>query len=186
MNTSIKNIIKLLLLLIIFNIQSAALANFHLWDLSEIYSDESGDVLYIELFCAVNGQQFLNAHDLIATSDGNAVTFTFPGDSGSPTQDKFLLLATSNFASIPGAVTPDFILPDQFFDRTATNLQLNFGPGQDIINITGADIPFDGLSSLNLLPATPTQTTNSPTNFAGNIGDIFVPPNTLFKNGFED
>jgi hypothetical protein len=178
--------IKLLILVFLFNVTSVSFSAFHLWELSEVYSDESGNVLYIELFCPQNGQQFLDGHDLIATSDGNAVTFTFPGDSGSPTLNQFLLIATSNFASLPGGVTPDFILPDQFFDRTASTLELNFGPGQDVISLTGSDIPFDGLSSLNLLPATPVQVTNSPTNFAGNIGDIFVLPDTIFSNGFED
>ena len=180
------NNLKTLILAVLFSFPSVSFSNFHLWELSEVYSDESGSVLYIELFCPQNGQQFLNNHELIASSDGNMVTFTFPGDSGSPTLNQFLLIATSNFASLPGAVTPDFILPDQFFDRTATSLQLDFGPGQDIINLTGADIPFDGLSSLNLLPTTPVQITNSPTNFAGNIGNIFVLPDTVFSNGFED
>lgn len=177
---------KLLLLLILFNLSSVSFANFHLWDLSEVYSDESGDVLYIELFCAVNGQEVLFNHGLNATSDGNQVSFTFPSNSGTPTQNKFLLIATSNFASIPGAVTPDFILPDQFFDRTANSIEFNFGPGQDVITVAGTDIPFDGFSSLDLLPATPVQILNSPTNFAGQTGDINVISDNIFSNGFED
>ena len=177
---------KLLQLLVLFNLSSVSFANFHLWDLSEVYSDESGDVLYIELFCAVNGQEVLFNHGLNATSDGNQVSFTFPSNSGTPTQNKFLLIATSNFASIPGAVTPDFILPDQFFDRTADSIEFDFGPGQDVITVAGTDIAFDGISSLNLLPATPVHITNTPTNFAGDAGQIFIIPDTVFSNGFEN
>jgi hypothetical protein len=179
-------VLKIVVSLILLNISTMSYSSFHLWDLSEVYSDESGDVLYIELFCAVNGQQFLINHDLIVTSDSNSVTFTFPSNSGSPTAGQFLLLATSNFASIPGAVTPDFILPNNFFDRTATSIELNFGPGQDVITVAGTDIPSDGTTSLDLIPAIPVQIANSPTNFAGDIGNVNIQSGVIFSNGFED
>ncbi len=160
-----------------------AQAAFHLWDVAEIYSSDDGSVQFIELFCAVNGQQFLNAHTLEAISDGNSVVFTFPGNSGSPTANKRLLIATSNFAALPGAVTPDFILPDNFINRDAANITLDFGPGQDVLNFTGDDLPNDGVMSiddnLNVM-------TNSPTNFADQTGSITVLPVEIFSNGFED
>lgn len=155
---------------------------FHLWDIAEIYSSADGSVQFIELFCPVDGQQFLINHDMVATSDGNVVTFTFPSNSGDPTQNKRLLLATANFAALPGAVTPDFILPDNFFDPNAANIQFDFGPGQDIINLTGADIPSDGLSSID---DGLNQATNTPTNFAGDTGEIFVDPDLIFASNFD-
>ena len=155
---------------------------FHLWDIAEIYSSADGSVQFIELSCPVDGQQFLINHDLVATSDGNVVTFTFPSNSGDPTQDKRLLLATANFAALPGAVTPDFILPDNFFDPTATTIQFDFGPGQDIINLSGSDIPTDGISSIN---DSLVQAVNTPTNFAGDAGEIFIDPDVIFATGFE-
>lgn len=157
-------------------------AAFHLWDITEIYSSEDGSVQFIELFCPNNGQQFLDAHTLAANSDGTTVTFTFPGNSGSPTLNRNLLIATSNFAALPGAVTPDFILPDNFINPNAASIELNFGPGQDVISFTGADLPGDGVMSiddnLNVM-------TNSPTNFAGETGSIEVPSALIFEDGFE-
>jgi hypothetical protein len=177
----ITKINKFLLSLIIF-ISFSVNANFHIWDISEVYSNEDGSVQFIELFCPQNGQEFLNAHQIAATSDGNTVTFTFPGNSGSPTLNKSLLIATSNFAALPGAVTPDFILPDNFINPNASAIVLNFGLGQDIMNFTGTQLPSDGVNSIdrNLV-----QATNSPTNFAGEAGSINAIVDLVFRNGFD-
>jgi hypothetical protein len=159
-----------------------SMASFHIWDLSEVYSNEDGSVQFIELFCPSNGQQFLSGHALSATSDGVTVTFTFPGDSGSPTANKRLLLATSNFAALPGAVTPDFILPDNFINPDASAIEVNFGPNQDVMNFTGTQLPSDGVTSIDRNLA---QAINSPTNFAEEIGSIGANNDDIFSNGFE-
>ncbi len=167
-------------LLILFSCNS--IANFHIWDISEIYTNEDGSVQFIELFCPANGQEVLNNHQIAATSDGNTVTFTFPSNSGTPTLNKRLLIATSNFAVLPGAVTPDFILPDNFINPNASAFTVNFGLGQDIMTFSGDQLPNDGVTSIdrNLV-----QATNSPTNFPGETGSINSNNDEIFSNGFE-
>lgn len=174
--------IKRMLVLVLLMGSSHSMASFHIWDISEIYTNDDGSIQFVELFCPSNGQQFLNAHQLAATSDGNTVTFTFPGDSGSPTANKRLLLATAGFAAVSGSVTPDFILPDNFINPNANAFVVDFGLGQDIMNFTGSNLPTDGINSIdrNLV-----QAINSPTNFADQVGSIDLSTDVVFENGFE-
>ena len=86
-----------------------------------------------------------------------------------------MLLATADFASLPGAVTPDFTLPDGFL----------FTP-DGIVNYIGANsltygcLPTDGVLSLhcdanNGIMCTATSVAvNSPTNYAGASGSIVL------------
>jgi hypothetical protein len=140
-------------------------------------------VQFIELFCPANGQQFLTNHQLAATSDGVTVTFTFPGDSGNPTLNKTLLLATANFAALPGAVTPDFILPDNFINPNAASILIDFGLGQDNMSFSNAQLPSDGINSIDRFLV---QAVNSPTNFAGQSGSLNAVDDSVFSNGFEE
>ncbi|MCA9446613.1 MAG: hypothetical protein KC931_05825 [Candidatus Omnitrophica bacterium] len=140
-------------------------AVFHLWDISEIYTNADGTIQYIELFTTSNSQQFLTDHDIKATQGGETNTFIFPSDSGSPTANQHLLIATSGFSALPGAVTPDFILPDGFL--FTPNGTVDFA-GVD--SQTYATIPTDGVMSLHYPGGT--VSANSPTNFAGDVGSI--------------
>jgi len=92
------------------------------------------------------------------------------------------LIATANFPALPAAVTSGFILPDNFLDPAAASIELNFGPDQDVINLTGDDVPSDGAWSIddNL-----NSMTNSPTNFAGETGSVNIPGVLIFNDGFE-
>lgn len=157
-------------------------AAFHLWDINEIFSNADGSVQFIELFCPVDGQQFLMNHDLNATSDGDLQNFVFPTDSGAPTANQFLLLATPGFELLPGGVNPDYTIPPGFFDPNATTITLDFGPGQDMVTFSSTDLPVDGMTSLN-----PDLTTgvNSPTNFNGDQGSVDVPVDLIFADSLE-
>src|SRR5262245_14636150 len=83
----------------------AARANFHLWKISEIYSNADGSVQYIEFATAAGGQEFLHAHVLTGTSDGTVRTFTFGADLPGDSANRRFLVATPGFAALPGAVT---------------------------------------------------------------------------------
>lgn len=140
-------------------------AAFHLWDITEVYSNADGSVQFLELFATANSQQFLSGHTI--TSGAN--TFTFPSNSPSPTAQHHLLIATAGFGSLPGGVTADFTLPANFFN-----------PASDTINFANSDTavftsaPTDGILSLNYAFGSNTATimTNSPTNYAGQAGSI--------------
>ncbi len=137
-------------------------ATFHLWDINELYTNADGTVQFIELFTAFNTQQFTNGQ--VITFGPN--TFTFPGNTPSPTGNHHLLIATSAFAAMAG-VTPDFILADHFL--SAAGGTVNF-VGADFV--TFPSLPTDGVRS-RVFPAN-TIALNSPTNYNGMIG--FVPP----------
>ena len=156
-----------------FLVSSPALATFHLWNISEIYSNADGTVQYIELFTTSNNQQFTAGTTIRASQGASSNDFVFPGPTPAPTGGHHLLLATADFASLPGAVTPDYTLADGFL----------FTPN-GIVNYLSANsltydcLPTDGSSSLhcdanNGVMCTATSiAANSPTNYAGSIGSI--------------
>lgn len=143
-------------------------ASFHLWTIEEVYSNASGDIQYIELATSANSQQFLNGATIVATSNAGTITFTFPGNSGSPTAGKTLLIATPGFSRLAGAVTPDFTLPcGPFFDPADMTITIDFGAGSNIETIT-TGVPTNGTSSYN----NGTVAAASPKNFAGSTGTL--------------
>ncbi len=151
-------------------------ANFHLWDLVEVYSNADGSIQYIELSTSSTGQGVLDLHTLTSNSDGVQRTFTFHGNLATETEDQRMLLATPGFAALPGAVTPDYVLPcGPFFDPSATLVTLNFS-GVDTLVFSSAQLPTNG--TLALVDASPggapslSTAANTPTNVLGNAGQL--------------
>jgi hypothetical protein len=138
-------------------------ATFHLWSMSELYSNADGSVQFLELRALASGQQFVAGHSLSASSGGvtHSIEFThdLPGDSSGRT----FLVGTQGFAAL-GIVVPDFVVPNGFF----------FQGGGSIIFAEGADswshgaLPADG-TSLNRNGSTGA---NSPRNFLGQTGSV--------------
>lgn len=149
--------------------------SFHLYDISEVFSNADGTVQFIELRVgASNGESFWTGHDITVTQNGVTHTFTFPTDLPSTqTANTSVLLATQGFAKL-GVVTPNYIIPDGFLFQG--NGQVNFA-GVDVFNYS--NLPTNGTSSLGVGGAVGT---NSPTNFAGQTGSVTVPatgPNVI-------
>jgi hypothetical protein len=148
-------------------VASPARAAFHLWKINEIYSNADGSVQFVELMDQFNGENFLGSLKFQSTTH----TFTFPANlPSSNTAGKRVLIATPGFASLPGAVTPDYTFPSANFLSTIAD-NLNFAGGLDTVVFGAGQLPTDGLKSIdrnkNLL-------TNSPTNFAGQVGSLTV------------
>ncbi len=156
-------------------------SSFHLWDISEVYSNADGSVQFIELFSASDGQGVLIGRTLVATSDGTLVAFMIPSDVSSSTSGKNLLFASAAFPSAPGGIAADFILPDNFFDPDAMNISIDFA-GVDILNFSSTDIPTDGVLSID---ASLKAGINNPVNFAGEMGELTLEL-LIFENGFEN
>jgi hypothetical protein len=171
-------------------IQSSAHAAFHLWNVKEVFTNASGTVQFIEMFDSFGGETAVNGFSLVANSDGNIKTFTFPSNLSLNTPGS-LLIATSGFGSLPGGVTPDFTfsqsttpISGSFFNPNATNISISFNGSGDTLSFTGASLPKDGINSLTDANAvnspTPVQSissgTNSPTNLAGNSGSVNLAP----------
>ena len=155
---------------------SPAEASFHLFDIQEVFSNSDGSVLFIELFTASGGQQFLSGHSISFQIDlavQGTLNFTnLPSD----TANKSFIVGTANLGTLYG-VTPDFVIPANFFSAGTSNF-INFGPGTDRVNL--ALLPTNGSSSLNGLIANAGETSAAtsvnalatPSNFAGQTAVI--------------
>jgi hypothetical protein len=152
---------------------SRSFAAHHLWSFSEAFSNASGSVQFVELSCPSAGEAALgngpNSQPWTITSGGQTVNLANLSTAVHDTGNTHLLLATSNFAALPGAVPPDFIIPASFLSTGGGNL--NYASGTDTWPY-GA-LPTDGTHSLSKSGATITTTVNSPTNYStGAAGSV--------------
>jgi Ca2+-binding RTX toxin-like protein len=139
--------------------------SFHLYRISELYSNARGTVQFIELTVGnFNGQDQWSGVTISTTRNGETHSFSFPANlASSTTASTTVLIATQGFAS-QAQMTPDFVLPDGFLFLDGGTL--NFG-GVDVISY-GA-LPLDGASSLSRAGSTAAAT---PRNFAGETGSL--------------
>lgn len=172
-------------LLALFLAAGNAQAAFHLWDITEVYSNADGSVQFVEFFTNTNSQDELFNHDVTSTAN----TFTIPHDLGTAdpignpngggdnaTANKHFLIATPGFAALPGAPTPDYVFDaTNFFATVADTITL---VSADSLAFTSGELPTDGVNSLHepFGGATRTTAVNSPTNFAGVTGSINLAP----------
>jgi hypothetical protein len=143
-------------------------AGSHTWVVTEVFSDPSGTIQFIEMTecCGGAGEIGVNGHSLTSNS---VTTYVIPGPSLTPpTSNRRLLFATAAFACLPGAPTPNYIIPDNFFNPagdTITYVPWNswtFGP-----------VPTNCTSSLQRdLTGNVTTGTNNPVNYAGTQGSV--------------
>jgi hypothetical protein len=161
-----------------------AAAFAHLWEITEIFSNADGSVQFIEFFTEAPAETQLTATFL--RSVANDQNFDFPTNLTGSTQNRRLLVATAGFAAMPGAVTPDYVMPDSFI-RTSGDTISFYSDGSyftppillNEIGFGGATpLPTDGILALVrehdstlVEPAV-----NSPTNFAGQNGSLVPEP----------
>ena len=165
----------LALLLALCGYATPALATFHLWDVSEVFSNSDGTVQFIEFFTASAGQQFLGGGThFVRTEQANAIrnSFTFPANLVVPTNtttaNHHFLIATPGFAAVAG-VAPDYEIPVGFIEVGIAD-EINFA---NVDSFLLAGLPTDGINSLNEVAVVAAAT---PTNFAGEIGTIVPEP----------
>jgi hypothetical protein len=145
-----------------FTLAPSAHAAHHLWNFSEIFSNASGSVQYVELFCTDANEQGVGPF----TITSNAHTFNFVTNlPNTATANTYILVATSGFGSLAGGVTPDYIIPSNFFATGGGTL--NYASGVQVWSY-GA-VPTDGTHSLLRNGST---AINSPTNYAGQGGSV--------------
>ena len=142
-------------------------AGSHTWDVNEVFSDATGAVQFVELVEAAGTSQETGVPGHTMTSDTKSFTIVGPA-LAPPTSNKFYLIATAAFAALPGAPTPDAIIPTgvlPFFFAT-TGDTVTYVPWDAF---TFGTVPTDGTTSLN---ADLTTGLNSPTNYAGVSGSV--------------
>jgi hypothetical protein len=146
-------------------------AGSHTWDVNEVFSDSTGLVQFVELVEAngTPGETGVPGHSMTSSSK----SFTIVGPAlAPPTSNKFYLIATAAFAALPGAPTPDAIIP-------AGVLPFFFSTSGDTVTYVPWDafafgtVPTDGTTSLN---QDLTTGLNSPTNYAGVSGSVDASP----------
>lgn len=160
---------------------STAHASFHLWRMTEIYSNADGSVQFLELGVDSDGEQFLTNHSLASTAGGATRVFVFQTDLPPGTSGKRMLIATPGFAAL-NLVEPDYLVPNGFF--SAAGGSVNFA---DVDAWVYPAMPGGALS----LTRNGANATNSPQNFAGQTGTIQVvvpnatgaPLNTIGSRG---
>jgi hypothetical protein len=169
---------RLRILLVLLAISGSAHATFHLWSITQLYSNADGTVQFIELKALAGGQEFLGGHTITSSRGSTTHSFTFPsslpGDTatttgggyygGGSTTYKSMVIGTQGFASL-GAVTPDYIVPNGFLFTSGGILV--YGEGADMW--TYPSLPTDGSRALN---RDGTTSVNSPVNFAGDSGTV--------------
>ena len=142
----------------------AAQAAHHLWTISEAFSNASGNVQFVKLSCPAAGENNIGAFAL--TSNTHTLNFVTNLNGATSTANSWVLLATPGFASLSGGVTPDYVIPANFFNT-----------GGGTLNYAGIDnwaygaVPTDGLHSLLRNGTTPV---NAPQNFLGQSGSVNV------------
>ncbi|MGE5094984.1 MAG: hypothetical protein ACM3SO_07585 [Betaproteobacteria bacterium] len=144
-----------------------AAASFHLWTMTELYSNADGSVQFLEMRALTGSEQFFAGHTLTSSAGGVTHTFTVPTDLPGDSSGRRMIFGTQGFAAL-GVVRPDYIVPNGFFF-----------PGGGTINWADADVwshpavPVSGDDSLNRDGSTGP---NSPQNFAGQTGHVSATP----------
>ncbi len=139
----------------------------HTWDVNEVFSNHDGTIQFVEIREANGTPGEVNVGGRLVSADGTGNGFNIASSVSAPTTNKHLLFATAAFAALPGAPTPDQIIPAgmvPFFNINGDTVRYNpydaftFGP-----------VPVDGINSMNdggIVAA------NSPTNYAGATGSV--------------
>lgn len=145
---------------------SIASAGIHTWDVREVYSNADGSIQYIELFDAgaTGLETGVGSGSLTSASQSHSWA---NGAVATPTNGRSYLIASASFAALPGAPTPDVIIPANkvpFFNRNG-----------DTVGFAGVDswvfgaVPTNGTDSLNRITGVGA---NTPRNYAGAQGNV--------------
>ena len=169
----------LIAIMSITSLSSMSYADFHFWEIAEIYTNSDSSVQYIEMFTAMDGQQNLAGHTISAfASDGTpGQVFTFPSNLSGPTTQSTLLLANAGFELLTG-LRPDFILPENFLFTEGG--RLNFSDVDDLTYQRIA-LPKNGSQALDVLAHTQIAVSPSPTNFFGDTVTVHSNINATFE-----
>lgn len=151
-------------------------AKAHLWRISEIFSNADGTVQFIELHECCGSLNEYNLTATTLTSDANVYAFPANLPFIASTANGWVLIATADFAALPGAPTPDYIIPANFFDPNGDTITYVGGPDTAVLAV-GA-LPTDGLHAFarDITSGALTVAVNSPTNFPGVSGSVSPPP----------
>jgi len=158
---------------------NAALAKSHQWTFTELFSNSDGSVQFIEMFVfdpAVtgivgDGMREIEFGGRPLTSLANE--FIFPANlPDRNTFEQSVLFATQSFADLPGAPTPDYIIPPNFFNQAGPD-DVRYRNFVDQFPFEAGELPTDGVSSLQKdFEGNRKVGPMNPTNFSGETGSL--------------
>lgn len=153
----------------------SARAAFHLWNITEIYSNASGTLQFIEMHDANDFENFVNGQTIEVNNLANTLTNTFviPGSAlPGNTSNRSLLFGTAGIQAA-GGPAPDYIIPAGFLFTQGGQIGF-FGANGGSYTA----LPTDGALSRTWQGG---DALNTPTNYAGQTGFVNgVPePSTL-------
>jgi len=161
-----------ILALLTIGFAAPASAKSHLWRFKEIFSNADGTIQYIEMDVTdPTGTEEIHTSGQPLTSNGSV--FIVPNPL--PNENTYLrsiLFGTAAFAALPGAPTPDWIIPENFFDPAGD--ELRWRTLHDIYSFTSNDLPTDGIHALQRSDGS--QPINTPQNFAWETGTVDASP----------
>lgn len=144
----------------------SALGGAHTWDVWEVFTTADGSIQFVELREANGTPNEIGVGNKLVSCDVSGNSFLIPSNVAAPTSSKSILLATQSFADLPGAPTPDHIIPANFFDVNGDTLRY---AGFDAWVVPNGSIPTDCVNSFNRSGGV---AANSPTNYAGTTGSV--------------
>lgn len=158
----------------LFAAPATSQAAFHLWNITEVYTNSSGTLQFIELKDPAGFQQFVGSQQISVTNTGNTITHSFtlppatlPGNS----LNHSLLFGTAGLAAAGGPV-PDYILPDNFLFAAGGSISFFGANGGGY-----TALPTDGTLSRTWNGG---NAVNTPTNYLGQTGTVVVPEPATF------
>jgi len=160
----------------ILGISAPSHAASHLWVINEVFSNADGTVQFVEMHVpsSAANEHFINNKWVRSVTTGSQHTFTANLPPGS-TAFACLLLGTTAFAALPGAPTPHYIIPADFFDVDHDTVKWwSYVTGELVF--TSGQLPLDGVTSLSRGGSTGI---NTPTNFAGESGSVNTNPTAI-------
>ncbi|HIK82466.1 MAG TPA: hypothetical protein EYF93_06155 [Planctomycetes bacterium] len=167
----IKHALVLVLLLSTGLSASSVLPGSHLWDLNEVFSNSDGTIQFVEVYQPTSACCENNLGTKWIESTATSSIFTFPTGVVGNTAFKHILIGTAAFAALPGAPTPDFVLPDNFLGLNGDTITFYF---YDEWIYAASQLPLDGVTSLqvNLTSGMLETGVNSPTNYSDVTGSV--------------
>ena len=181
-----KKSIALVTIVFPFAVAAPVMAGAHTWKVVELFSNGDGTIQYVEIqeCCGLPNEIGIGAGWIRSNANGNQ--YNFPGNlPAGTTANAHILLATAAFAALPGAPTPDHIIPANFFNTSAEPFPgVEYYVYNDFIFSAGM-LPLNDKDSLNhpVGGGAYTVGANSPTNFHGVSGNVDACPWDLDGDG---
>ena len=154
-----------------------ASANFHTWEIAELYSNADGTIQFVQLreTLGAAGEHLLAGRALTVTRAGGvAKSYVFPNDLPSPnTANRYVLIATQGYVDAGAtygefrSAMPDYVMPNQFLPTDGGTINyagvdsVSFGP-----------LPVDGSLALYTPVSGSYLDVNVARSFAGGVATL--------------